>query len=197
MTGWQRFRFNLWKKATQAFGALLAITPRQPIWTEQNYQGYAREGYMQNPYAYACIRQISAACTGIPWTLFELKSDGSKEEILVHPLLDLIKKPNPMQSKNAFLEELLSHFLLGGESFIDIIPSGQPTELWLLRPDRMTILPGNITEPVAGYQYEISGNKVTFPREQILHLKRFHPLDDWHGLSNLAPAAKSENKLSF
>jgi HK97 family phage portal protein len=49
----------------------------------------------------------------------------------------------------------------------------------------------------AGYHYQIGDNKRFFPvnisngQSHILHLRNFHPLDDWYGLSQVEAAAYS------
>ena len=80
----------------------------------------------------------------------------------------------------------------------------------LLRPDRLTVLPSQTSIP-RGYQYEVNGMQRIIPVDPILgtapllHLKFFHPLHDWEGLSPLQAAqsaiaqhnAVSEHNLSL
>ncbi|GEQ97057.1 hypothetical protein JCM17844_06940 [Iodidimonas gelatinilytica] len=74
--------------------------------------------------------------------------------------------------------------------------SGRVAELYALRPERMTVVPGARGWPEA-YEYRLGGHvhrfKVHQPsgRSPILHLKNFHPADDHYGLSALEAAAKS------
>ncbi|MBC8284357.1 MAG: phage portal protein [Nitrospinae bacterium] len=49
---------------------------------------------------------------------------------------------------------------------------------------------------VSGYEYSVSGRKVKFSSKQILHLKLFHPLDDWYGLSPIQVAALAIDKIN-
>ncbi|MDX1581353.1 MAG: phage portal protein, partial [Alphaproteobacteria bacterium] len=61
--------------------------------------------------------------------------------------------------------------------------------------DRMRVIPG--ANGVAGYLYSVGGRQHRFGvtdlqgRSSILHLRAFHPLHDWYGLSPLEAAAKA------
>jgi len=59
-----------------------------------------------------------------------------------------------------------------------------------MRPDRIKVLPGTRIEPIRGYRYEVGGDHKDFKVNEVLHLKDFHPLDDWYGLSRIEVAAK-------
>jgi HK97 family phage portal protein len=71
---------------------------------------------------------------------------------------------------------------------------GPPQELFVLRPDRVAVIPGARGWPI-GWEYRV-GDKVrryerdpVSDRAPILHLKHFHPLDDWYGQSPMEAAA--------
>jgi HK97 family phage portal protein len=55
----------------------------------------------------------------------------------------------------------------------------------------MVIVVGNKMQPVAGYEYTANGMKTTLSNESILHLKTFHPLNDWYGMSPIEAAART------
>ena len=80
--------------------------------------------------------------------------------------------------------------------------TGNPKNLYLLRPDRMTIVPGNNGFPLA-YQYQIADTKKLFEVNQetgecdILHIKLFNPLDDWYGMSPIEAAMGSINQHNW
>jgi phage portal protein BeeE len=64
----------------------------------------------------------------------------------------------------------------------------QLVELYVLRSNRMKVIPGP-TGLSEWYQYSVNGQLTTWHADPvtsaspILYLKRFHPLDDWHGLA--------------
>ncbi len=99
------------------------------------------------------------------------------------------------------IEAVTGYLLIAGNSFPEAVEgagvagvSGGPRELWPLRPDRMQILAGKGGLP-QGYVMRAGGEERRWEvdpvtgRAPILHLKSFHPLDDWYGLSPVEPAA--------
>lgn len=83
--------------------------------------------------------------------------------------------------------------MLAGNSYINLVgPSdtAPPKELWVLRPDRMKIVPNSVSG-VGAYDYTVGGKTVRISGERVLHMKTFHPLDDWYGLSPIEVAARA------
>ncbi|PIR33989.1 MAG: phage portal protein [Alphaproteobacteria bacterium CG11_big_fil_rev_8_21_14_0_20_44_7] len=110
-----------------------------------------------------------------------------------HPLGKLIVKPNPCCGGTEFFESLYSYKLIAGNCYILALGADDeaPFELHSLRPDRVSIITGRDGMPSV-YRYQIQGNKYKdYAARKILHLKNFHPLDDWYGLSPVEAAAYS------
>ncbi len=163
--------------------------------TPRRYDKLADEGYVRNIVAYRCVSLISNNASAVPWQVFNSRT---KKEFEDHPLLDLLRRPNPITSGPQFFEEAYGFFLLAGNDYIvGVGPEAEgepPEEMWNLRPDRMRIVAGSRGMPEA-YVYEHAGAKIAWDVDQmdgtseVLHTKTFHPLDDWYGLSPLEPAA--------
>ncbi len=190
----KRFFWKLRVKQDPVYRSMMTGLAGSPIWTNDDLAKLAKEGY-QNCFAvYACIKQIVDAAGGIPWNLFKRpQGPGSKKEkIEDHGLLDIMKRPNPQNGGAAFTKTTLAFYLISGNSYISIAGPdlGPPLELYNPRPDRMKIIPGQPTDPILGYKYTVGANEKTYKTEEILHLKQFHPLDDWYGLSPLRVAAQ-------
>lgn len=183
---------SFFTKQSQTFRAIISITLGQPQWTPKNYASFAKEGYQSNVYVYACVRQIVMAVAGIPWIVYR-KGRRVIEELDDHLLAKLLRRPNPWQGGSRFFENLAAFLMLSGNSYIEAVgpERGSPRELYVLRPDRMKVVPGNAQQPISGYQYTAGGTTVTFPPDEILHLKMFNPLDDWYGMSPIEAAARS------
>jgi HK97 family phage portal protein len=173
------------------------IAPGQPVWMRRDYARFAEEGYRRNVIAFRAASMIATAIATVPWQLYE--RGRSRTRLLEkHPLLALLKRPNPMQGDAAFIESVVTHKLIAGNSYIHAVgPKGAPPmELHALRPDRMVIIAGNGGVPKA-YRYQTGTQQVDFPidritgQSRILHLKNFHPLDDWYGMSAVEAAAYS------
>ena len=161
-------------------------------WTPRDYAALAREGYTRNAIVYRAVRLIAESIGGLCFVLYE----GSAERD-THPLLDLIRRPNPRQDGASFLESVASHLLLAGNAYVEAVGlngegGSQVRELYALRPDRMKLVPGPDGWPQA-YDYTVAGSTMRFNQgallPPILHLTFFNPLDDHYGLSPLEAAA--------
>jgi HK97 family phage portal protein len=169
------------------------LVRNQPVWTARDYKQLADEAYVRNAAAYRCVKMIASGVAGIPWLLYS----GTKEKQEDHPLLKLLANPAPMIGGQQMFEAVAAYLLLAGNSYIEGVgPTdyAPPTELWPQRPDRMKVVAGDYGMPRA-FEYEAAGLKKTWEvdpingRGPILHIKEFHPTDDWYGLPRVDPAA--------
>ena len=164
----------------------------QPKWTPRRTAALAEEGFRKNVVAYRCVMQIATACAAVPWVLYG--EDGT--ELDTHPLLDLLAHPNPLQDGVSFMEAVYANLQISGNAYIEAIrpdTGAPPVELYVLRSDRMNVIPGPAGLP-QGYQYTCNGQVTNWPADpingdcNILHLKTFHPLDDWYGMPPMEAA---------
>jgi HK97 family phage portal protein len=167
--------------------------PGKPVWMRRNYAQFAQEAYVKNVIAHRAIEMVAHGVASINW---QMSDEGCLQ--CNHPALVLIGRPNPLQNKVAFLRALMSYKLIAGNAYVQAIcpDNTAPTDLHLLRPDRVSVVAGEGGVP-AGYQYQVNGktrvygvNRLT-GFSQVLHLKQFHPNDDWYGLSAVEAAAYS------
>lgn len=162
--------------------------------TSNKYDQLAQYGYSGNVIAYRCIQMIARGLSSVPWLLYQ----DQRCELEAHPLLTLLKTPNIKQADGSFREELISHLLISGNAYVlkTLNAKNIPVELSLLRPDRIKIIKGEGALP-DGYEYTIGQKQYKFPIHpltgecQILHIKFFNPLNDWHGMGPLEAAAQS------
>ena len=185
------------KKSSATGHITVQFAQGQPQFTPRHYEPLAKEGYLKNVIAYRCIRLIAQNVAAIP--LCVKSQTGQGVDLAVdHPLKTLLAQPNPMQSYAEFIEALCGFLLISGNGYIESVgPDQMPAkELWILRPDRMQIIPGKNGIPKS-YRYAVNGQYLDFPvdcvngESQILHLKNFHPLNDWYGTSPMEAAAYS------
>ena len=86
---------------------------------------------------------------------------------------------------------LFGFLLVAGNAYIEKVElDGAPRELYALRPDRMKTIASNNGWPEA-FEYSVNGQSVRLPRENVLHLKLFNPLNDHYGMSPLEAAQRS------
>lgn len=186
------------RKDSRARTAIAFHQLGQPQMSPRNYDNFSREGYQKNVIAFRAVTGIASAAKGIPWILFS-KRGSRKIQLDEHELLTLLNiRPNPLQGGAAFRESIVAYYFIAGNSFIEATRanSGPPRELWSLRPDRFQIVPGARGLPQE-YRFRAGGKEIIFPVDQIrgdspiLHLKTFHPLNDWWGMSPIEAAASS------
>jgi HK97 family phage portal protein len=190
MSIWNR----LFGKASEARQVLVMNQVGKPVNTSRNYEAFSKEGYQVNVIGYKCVSLISRACAGIEWELYR-----GEREIEEHPLLELLKSPNPLQSKSAFFEAIVAYYQIAGNSYIEAVkpsPKAAPMELWPLRPDKIRIIPGQLGLPAA-FEFKGASKDKLYPVDQVtgqgdlLHMKTFHPTDPWYGMSPIEAAVYS------
>jgi HK97 family phage portal protein len=173
-----------------AVAALHMVGPSEVSWSNRDFAAFAKEGYQQNVIAYQAINKIAEAVASIQWGAWR-----GDTELTEHPMLDLLKKPNPQQSMQEFMVAYVGYLMISGNSYIEKVMLGSvPRELYVQRSDRMKVLKSK-TGLASGYTYTVGGNSVDWFVDQntgecdILHTKLFNPLDDWYGQSPLEAGA--------
>ncbi|MEM6415000.1 MAG: phage portal protein [Pseudomonadota bacterium] len=176
-------------KASAAKPLIAMTAPAQPIWTPRDYGSLARAGFERNVIAYRCVRLVAEAAASAPLTV---TTNG--QPFTHHPILSLIKRPNPFEAGASFLESVYGFIQTAGNAYIEaVLLDGTVRELYALRPDRIKAHPGRDGWPDV-YEYAVGTSKTVFRRDAngflpILHLKLFHPTNDYYGLSPLEAAS--------
>ncbi|MFN8374646.1 MAG: phage portal protein [Anaerolineae bacterium] len=144
--------------------------------------------YQQSPWVYVAVNRIAEAAALVP--LRVLRVDGERTlEVPRHPLEVLLEAPNPFMSRFELIESTIGTLELYGNAywFLSSSPDGTPAQIWALRPDRMSVVP-DAMRYVRGYVYEIDGLRIPLEPEEVIHFKRWHPANDYYGLSALEAA---------
>ena len=156
------------------------------------YADLAKEGYLKNAIVYRCVNEISKGASAVPFVV-----KAGDQIIEQHPLIDLLNRPNPLQSYSEFFNSLFGYVLLSGNAYILKVggETGSPKELHQLRPDRINIKGSGNSIPDK-YEYVINGRvQNTYDVDQdngfseVKHVKLWNPLDDYYGLSPMSAAA--------
>lgn len=161
-----------------------------PQWMGKNYKAYATEAYQRNVVAFQAIDRVGRAAASVKWTFWS----GDKE-VTDTPFQALLADPNPVMNQAQYIQTLIGYWLLSGNRYQErVLIGSEPRELYPMRPDRMSVLPGADGLP-AGYQYDLNGNKHRWDMSRpdfdcdILHERTFNPLDDWYGMSPIMAGA--------
>lgn len=182
------------RKENPVAHSIVQLHAGQPVWTEEDFAKFAEESYRNNVYAYRAMVIVSNAMAGLQWLLFKKNARGKKTEVESHPILDLMRKPQPRKGGAAFMFECEAFTLICGNNYIVAVggKTSAPTELWNLRPDRVQVKAGNALEPIGGYEYRAShGVPQFFERERVLHVMEFNPLNDFYGMGPTKPGSRS------
>ncbi len=97
---------------------------------------------MQMTAVYACVRILSEAVASLPVHLYRYNDSGGKEKAIDHPLYFLLHdEPNPEMSSFLFRETLMTHLLLWGNAYAQIIRNGKGdiVAMYPLMPNKMTV----------------------------------------------------------
>lgn len=151
----------------------------------------ARLGYVKNPIVGACIKALATSASEPKLEVVRPGRDGDEPVPDTHPEAELLAFPNREQETYDFLHEFLTFYRTAGNAFIHKRRNGQGRiqELWNLRPDRVSIIPGR-DGMVAGYEYDVGGTrKLEIPAPDVIHMKEPNPLDDYWGLSRIVQVA--------
>ena len=157
---------------------------------------------MQMTAVYSCVRILAEAVAGLPLHLYRYKEDGGKEKAIDHPLYLLLHdEPNPEMSSFVFRETLMTHLLLWGNAYAQIIRNGkgEVIALYPLMPDRMTV--DRDSKGQLYYEYTVSMDDAPTVKGSLV---RLHPSDVLHipglgfdGLVGYSPIAMAKNAIGM
>lgn len=158
---------------------------------------------MQVTTVYACVRILAEAVAGLPLHTYRYLSGGAKEKALDHPLYYLLHdEPNPEMTSFVFRETLMSHLLLWGNAYAQIIRNGkgQITALYPLMPNRMTVDRTSNGKIYYTYLVNDSDNptlkaqgQVYLRKEDIFHI----PGLGYDGLVGYSPISMAKNAIGM
>ena len=157
---------------------------------------------MQMTAVYSCVRILAEAIAGLPLHLYTYKKDGGKEKAIGHPLYLLLHdEPNPEMSSFVFRETLMTHLLLWGNAYAQIIRNGkgEVVALYPLMPNRMTVDRDSSGQLFYSYQMNNSDaptmktGSVILKSSDVLHI----PGLGFDGLVGYSPIAMAKNAIGL
>ena len=157
---------------------------------------------MQMTAVYSCVRILAEAVAGLPLHLYKYTESGGKEKAISHPLYFLLHdEPNPEMSSFVFRETLMTHLLLWGNAYAQIIRNGkgEVIALYPLMPNRMSVdrdSSGSLYYSYTRYSDEaptMNGMTVTLRPSDVLHI----PGLGFDGLVGYSPIAMAKNAIGM
>ncbi|WP_028125420.1 phage portal protein [Eremococcus coleocola] len=155
---------------------------------------------MQTTGVYACVRILSESVASLPLHLYEYQDQGNKVKAIDHPLYFILHdEPNPDMTSFTFRETLMSHLLLYGNAYAQIIRNGRGDVLALypLMPNQMKVERAKNGELTYTYTKTPSHSgreeKVVLSRAEVLHI----PGLGFDGLVGYSPIAMAKNAIGM
>ena len=158
---------------------------------------------LQTTAVYACVRILAETIAGLPLHVYQYRMDGSKERFPQHPLYNLLhNEPNPEMTSFVFRETLMSHLLLWGNAYAQIVRNGrgQPVALYPLLPNKMDVSRAPNGELRYTYYLDVDesglhpkGGYVTLRKDEVLHI----PGLGFDGLIGYSPIAMAKNAIGM
>lgn len=157
---------------------------------------------MQMTAVYSCVRVLSEAVAGLPLHVYKYRSDGGKEKAINHSLYRLLHdEPNPEMTSFVFRETLMTHLLLWGNAYAQIIRNGkgEVVALYPLMPNRMTV--DRDSNGTLYYKYYRGSDEAIRNKEyevilspgDVLHI----PGLGFDGLVGYSPIAMAKNAIGL
>lgn len=157
---------------------------------------------MQTTAVYVCVRILSEAVASLPIHVYRYK-DGGKEMVCDHPLYTLLHdEPNPEMTSFVFRETLMSHLLIWGNAYAQIIRNGkgEALSLYPLLPNKMSVerdSNGVLYYVYSRYTDENPNMKkmgdITLRQEDVLHISGL----GFDGLIGYSPIAMARNAVGM
>ena len=157
---------------------------------------------MQMTAVYSCVRILSEAVAGLPLHLYQYTDKGSKEKAVDNPLYFLLHdEPNTEMTSFVFRETLMTHLLLWGNAYSQIIRNGkgEAVGLYPLMPDRMTV--GRDEKGRLYYEYMVSNDDAKTLKDGMVRLSPYDVLHipglGFDGLVGYSPIAMAKNAIGL
>lgn len=158
---------------------------------------------MQTTAVYACVRILSEAVASLPIHVYRYKEGGGKEKVCDHPLYQVLHdEPNPEMTSFVFRETLMSHLLIWGNAYAQIIRdgAGRVLALYPLLPNKMDVQRDDRGEIYYVYSRSSDENPnfkeygdIQLKKEDVLHI----PGLGFDGLIGYSPIAMAKNAVGM
>ncbi len=150
---------------------------------------------MQMTAVYACVRILAESIASLPLHLYEQNELGNKEKAKSHPLYFIVHdEPNSEMTSFIFRETLMTHLLLWGNAYAQVIRNGkgEVISLYPLMPNKMRVKRDAKTGAIV-YDYLHDKGTVSLSSSEILHI----PGLGFDGLVGYSPIAMAKNAIGM
>ena len=188
-----RIAQGLWRRAFP--GVVFSQWQTASGETQPDPEGVFQKAFEQVAAVFTCVSIFASFAAMVPYRIYRIpkgKSEEEKEPVeWEHPAASLFRSINDWTTAYQYAEAEIAYLLLSGNTYIlkqggtlrgqDYI--GPAEELWILRPDRVKIVP-NADGSINHWEYSAApGEPIKFPPNQVCQIKRFNPYNSLYGQS--------------
>ncbi|PZC47484.1 MAG: Phage portal protein BeeE [Chloroflexi bacterium] len=159
-------------------------------WAPASYGDY----YAASVPVYRAVKLRADAVAQAPMKVYKRDNLGELSWVGPrHPVQQLLERVNPWWSHFELWRGVETHLNLWGSSFRWVNrPTTDPStwEIWLLRPDKVAVVRDR-EQYVRGFIYDPHGARFPMTPDEVLWDRYFNPLDEYAGLSPIAPGRLS------
>ena len=158
---------------------------------------------MQTTAVYSCVRILAETLASLPLHVYKYKDGGGKELVHGHPLYWLLHdEPNPEMTSFVFRETLMSHLLIWGNAYAQVIRdgAGRVKALYPLLPNKMQVERDARGELYYIYSKDTDENpmikkygEIILKKDEVLHI----PGLGFDGLIGYSPIAMAKNAVGM
>ena len=150
-------------------------------WTPESYGEY----YPRSALVYSALKLRQDAVARVPLVVHR----GERPAGADHPAQRLLDRPNPFWTRGELWRATETYLGLWGSAFwgLERDGGGRVAEIWPLRPDRMRVVPDEESY-VRGFVYMSNGQqRASYLPEDVVWMRYFNPLEEYAGMSPMAP----------
>lgn len=144
------------------------------------------ERALKLPVVYDCLQVLSQTVGALPFGIFERGADGSKIKRDDHPLMRVLRDPNPETSDVEFMGQLVFDLASEGDAFLEMRGGslGPISQLWRREPDTTDVK--RLSDKSKLYEFrEDDGTTTRMTDDDVWHIKVFPHVHN--GLRGLSP----------
>jgi HK97 family phage portal protein len=166
-------------------------------WRDWNVRTAIKEGLKANWVVYRCVVLKARMYASLPWIVRRTLQDGTIETVEDpnHPLVQLLRSPNPYQTwtKLLYLDsmyaDLAGDFILYTTDENSDTGGEIPWTVYPLQTQRVTIKA--LSPFTSKYTYRVGETEEIFEQEEVVHIQQPDPGSDTYGLATLRAAGRA------
>ena len=154
---------------------------------------YGNEAYLYRKLSWlaVAVQTLAQSCATVKFSVERYEVDpatGTLGDVDIphHPFEELLRKPNPLQSRSEFLEAWFSYRILTGNGLVWLNRAdeeSEPVEMWVIPSDMIRPVPDGKMF-IKGYIFTSQyGQEIPLQPWEVMHWKRFNPASMYWGLS--------------